>query len=111
MYKYVFCQHTILCPKLSLCCASKAKIEGMTRSLPVVHELGDPGHIVKAVAPGPTESDMLDNVLKDIVDRQLKMTAVEKSVGTAEDIARVVAWPYSAGCELPSVVVFGFQDR
>ncbi|CAO2656279.1 Nn.00g050820.m01.CDS01 [Neocucurbitaria sp. VM-36] len=77
-------------PRMSLYAASKAAIEGMTRSL--AQELGDAGHTVNAVAPGPTESEMLDNVPKDIVEGQLKTTAVEHRVGTTDDIARIVAW-------------------
>jgi 3-oxoacyl-[acyl-carrier protein] reductase len=35
---------------------------------------------------------MLDSVPKEVVDVQLKQTAVERRVGTADDIARIVAW-------------------
>ncbi|KAJ4365691.1 hypothetical protein N0V83_008311 [Neocucurbitaria cava] len=77
-------------PRMSLYAASKAAIEGMTRSL--AQELGDEGHTVNAVAPGPTESEMLDNVPKDVIEGQLKITAVEHRVGTTDDIARIVAW-------------------
>lgn len=77
-------------PKMSLYAASKAAIEGMTKSL--AHELGDAGHTVNAVAPGPVESEMLNDVPKDIIDMQLKGTAVEHRVGTADDIARIVCW-------------------
>jgi 3-oxoacyl-[acyl-carrier protein] reductase len=77
-------------PKLALYAASKAAIEGMTRSL--AQELGDAGHTVNAVAPGPTESEMLDDVPKDMVEMQLKATAVQHRVGTVDDIARIVAW-------------------
>jgi 3-oxoacyl-[acyl-carrier protein] reductase len=44
------------------------------------------------VAPGPTESEMLDDVPKDMVEMQLKATAVQHRVGTVDDIARIVAW-------------------
>ncbi|CAG5148586.1 uncharacterized protein ALTATR162_LOCUS2220 [Alternaria atra] len=76
--------------KLTLYTASKAAIEGVTRSL--AQELGDAGHTVNAVAPGPTESEMLDDVPKEVVEAQLKQTAVERRAGTADDIARIVAW-------------------
>jgi 3-oxoacyl-[acyl-carrier protein] reductase len=75
---------------MSLYCSSKAAIEGMTRAL--AQELGDAGHTVNAVAPGPVESDMLEGVPKDMVQAQLKLTAVERRVGTADDIARIVAF-------------------
>jgi 3-oxoacyl-[acyl-carrier protein] reductase len=75
---------------LSVYAASKAAIEGMTKSL--AHELGDAGHTVNAVAPGPVESEMLENVPQDLVAMQLKLTAVEHRVGTADDIARIVTF-------------------
>lgn len=77
-------------PQMSLYAASKAAIEGMTRTL--AHELGDAGHTVNAVAPGPTESEMLDDVPKWVIENQLKTTAVQDRVGTPDDIARIVAW-------------------
>jgi 3-oxoacyl-[acyl-carrier protein] reductase len=75
---------------LSVYAASKAAIEGMTKSL--AHELGSAGHTVNAVAPGPVASEMLDDVPRDLVAMQLKLTAVEQRVGTADDIARIVAF-------------------
>jgi 3-oxoacyl-[acyl-carrier protein] reductase len=77
-------------PKYALYAASKAALEGMTRSL--AQELGDAGHTVNAVAPGPTESEMLNQVPKDIVEHRLKTTAVQHRLGTVDDIARIVAW-------------------
>lgn len=77
-------------PKMSLYAASKAAIEGMTKSL--AQELGDAGHTVNAVAPGPVESEMLGDVPEEIVKMQLKTTAVEHRVGTTDDIARIVSW-------------------
>ncbi|KAK1914996.1 hypothetical protein P3342_011925 [Pyrenophora teres f. teres] len=63
-------------PNFSLYSGSKAAIEGITRSL--AQELGEAGHTVNAVAPGPVESDMLSDVPKEIVEDQLKQTAVER---------------------------------
>jgi 3-oxoacyl-[acyl-carrier protein] reductase len=77
-------------PQLALYAASKAAIEGMTRSL--AQELGGAGHTVNAVAPGPTESEMLAEVPKDIVENQLKTTAVQHRVGTVDDVAQIVSW-------------------
>lgn len=75
---------------LSLYAGSKAAIEGITRSL--AHELGGAGHTVNAVAPGPVESEMLTDVPKEIVEGQMKQTAVEQRIGTVDDVARIVAW-------------------
>lgn len=75
---------------LSLYSGSKAAIEGITRSL--AQELGDAGHTVNAVAPGPVESEMLEDVPKEVVKAQLKQTAVERRKGTVDDVARIVAW-------------------
>lgn len=77
-------------PQLALYGASKAALEGMTRCL--AQELGGEGHTVNAVAPGPTESEMLDDVPKEIVETQLKTTAVQHRVGTVDDVAKIVAW-------------------
>ncbi|KAJ9647116.1 hypothetical protein H2201_003456 [Coniosporium apollinis] len=77
-------------PKFSVYCASKAALEGMTRALAA--ELGTAGHTVNAVEPGPTESDMLENIPKDLVAMQKKMTPMEHRSGTPEDIALVVAF-------------------
>jgi 3-oxoacyl-[acyl-carrier protein] reductase len=76
--------------KLALYCASKAALEGLTRCLAA--ELGELGHTVNAVEPGPTESEMLDNIPKDIVDLQLKMTPAQHRAGKPDDIAQVVGW-------------------
>ncbi|KAF2685678.1 NAD(P)-binding protein [Lentithecium fluviatile CBS 122367] len=65
---------------MALYSASKAALEGMTRGLAA--ELGHHGHTVNCVAPGPVKSEMLDGVPKDIVEMQLKTTAVEHRYGT-----------------------------
>lgn len=62
----------------------------MTISL--AHEIGDAGHTANAVAPGPVESEMLEDVPKVSVAEDLKTTAVEHRVGTVDDIAGIVRW-------------------
>jgi 3-oxoacyl-[acyl-carrier protein] reductase len=94
-------------PKMALYAGSKAALEGITRSL--AHELGGAGHTVNAVSPGPTESEMLDDVPKDIVETQLKTTAVEHRVGTVDDIARIVAWLASEDAKWVSVRISVYE--
>jgi 3-oxoacyl-[acyl-carrier protein] reductase len=65
---------------VALYSASKAALEGMTRGLAA--ELGRDGHTVNTVAPGPVQSEMLDDVPGEIVELQLKTTAVEHRHGT-----------------------------
>jgi 3-oxoacyl-[acyl-carrier protein] reductase len=75
---------------LSLYCSSKAALEGLTRAWAA--ELGHNGTTVNCVNPGPVQSDMLDNIPKDIVEGQKKGTPLENRLGTKEEIADVVAW-------------------
>ncbi|KAF2267668.1 dehydrogenase with different specificitie [Lojkania enalia] len=75
---------------LAMYAASKAGLEGMSRCLAA--ELGDAGHTVNSIEPGPTESDMLDDVPKDLADLQRKMTPVGHRFGRADEVAQVVAW-------------------
>ncbi|KAM0541771.1 hypothetical protein ACHAPJ_013093 [Fusarium lateritium] len=75
---------------LSLYCASKAALEGLTRSWAA--ELGEEGHTVNAVNPGPVQSDLLDNIPKEIVDMQKKQTAAGHRLGEVDDVAQIVAW-------------------
>lgn len=67
--------------RLSLYCASKAALEGLTRSLAT--ELGHQGHTVNCVAPGPVDStDMVGSVPPEVIEMQLKTTAVQHRLGT-----------------------------
>ncbi|KAF2500502.1 dehydrogenase with different specificitie [Lophium mytilinum] len=72
----------------SLYSASKAAIEGMTRGFAA--ELGPAGHTVNAVGPGPIQSEMLDQIPKDLVDMQKKQTPMGHRVGTVEDVALII---------------------
>ncbi|KAM0304589.1 hypothetical protein ACHAPM_002691 [Fusarium culmorum] len=75
---------------LSLYCASKAALEGLTRSWAA--ELGVEGHTVNAVNPGSVQSDLLDNIPKEIVDMQKKQTPAGNRLGEVDDIAQIAAW-------------------
>ncbi|CEL03921.1 hypothetical protein ASPCAL05058 [Aspergillus calidoustus] len=77
----------------SIYSASKAALEGFTRSL--AYELGveGQGHTVNCVQPGPVESSMLRNDLPpDVVEYMRQGTAVGNRIGMPEDIARVVVF-------------------
>jgi 3-oxoacyl-[acyl-carrier protein] reductase len=75
---------------LGLYCSSKAALESLTRCWAA--ELGSTGTTVNAVNPGPVQSDMLDQIPKQIVDAQKDSTPLEHRVGTVEEIAGVVSW-------------------
>jgi 3-oxoacyl-[acyl-carrier protein] reductase len=75
---------------LSIYCSSKAAIEGLTRCWAA--ELGHNGTTVNVVNPGPVQSQMLDNIPKDIVEAQKKATPIQNRVGTTEEIADIVGW-------------------
>lgn len=75
---------------LGLYCSSKAALGGLTRCW--ARELGSDGTTVNCVAPGPVRSDMLDDIPAEIVDMQKSQTPVQKTVGTTEEVARIVGW-------------------
>ncbi|KAF9881510.1 3-oxoacyl-(acyl-carrier-protein) reductase [Colletotrichum karsti] len=75
---------------LGLYCSSKAALEGLTRCW--ARELGADGTTVNCVAPGPVQSDMLENIPREIVEMQKRETPVQARVGTAEEVARIVGW-------------------
>ncbi|OGE52914.1 hypothetical protein PENARI_c009G05540 [Penicillium arizonense] len=75
---------------LSVYCSSKAAIEGLTRCWAA--ELGHNGTTVNAVSPGPVQSQMLDNIPRELVEAQKKATPIEHRVGTTEEVADIVAW-------------------
>lgn len=70
--------------------SSKAALEGLTRCWAA--ELGHNGTTVNAVNPGPVQSEMLDNIPKEIVNAQKAATPIENRVGTVEEIAMIVCW-------------------
>jgi 3-oxoacyl-[acyl-carrier protein] reductase len=77
-------------PGASIYSATKATLENLTRSY--AHELGKRGITVNAIAPGTTESDMLNAVMaQDVQQRMIANTALGR-LGTPEDIAAVVAY-------------------
>jgi 3-oxoacyl-[acyl-carrier protein] reductase len=77
-------------PGLGLYCSSKAALEGLTRCWAA--ELGGNGTTVNQINPGPVQSDMLDNIPKEIVDMQKKNTPIQNRLGTPEEVSKVVCW-------------------
>lgn len=75
---------------LGLYCSSKAALEGLTRCWAA--ELGSNGTTVNQINPGPVQSEMLDNIPKEIVDMQKKQTPLQNRLGMVEEIARIVVW-------------------
>jgi 3-oxoacyl-[acyl-carrier protein] reductase len=77
-------------PGASIYSATKAALENLTRAY--AHELGKRSITVNAVAPGTTESDMLNEVMaQDVQQRMIANTALGR-LGLPEDIAAVVAF-------------------
>lgn len=70
-------------------CATKAGIEGFTRSL--AYELGSRGITSNAVAPGYVATDMTDELTDDQKDAMLKNIPLDR-MGQPEDIAAAVAF-------------------
>ncbi|PKX90739.1 SDR family NAD(P)-dependent oxidoreductase [Aspergillus novofumigatus IBT 16806] len=78
-------------PGFSVYSASKAAVEGFTRSLAC--ELGPVGCTVNAVQPGAVESDMLrQEVPEQVIAYIQENTPLGNRVGIPEDIARVVTF-------------------
>lgn len=70
--------------------ASKAALEGFTRSL--AYELGLWGHTVNVIEPGAVETDMFQGIPKDIVTYIKQSTPLGNRVGRPEEIGGVVAF-------------------
>lgn len=78
-------------PGVSVYSASKAAVEGFTRSLAC--ELGPVGCTVNAVEPGAMESDMLRReVPEEVIAYIQQNTPLGNRVGVPQDIARVVTF-------------------
>lgn len=75
---------------LGLYCASKAAVEGLTRVWAA--ELGHNGTTVNAVNPGPVQTELLDNIPKEIIDMQKQLTAVENRLGLPQEVSDIVSW-------------------
>ena len=70
--------------------ASKAALEMMTACIGM--ELGPRGITVNAVAPGVTETEMLQQVIPPYVQQQMANSTALRRLGQPDDIADVVAF-------------------
>jgi 3-oxoacyl-[acyl-carrier protein] reductase len=77
-------------PGLSVYCSSKAAIEGLTRCWAA--ELGENGTTVNCVNPGPVQTELIENIPKDIVEEQKANTPIKKGLGTVDDVAKIACW-------------------
>ncbi|KAK2757933.1 hypothetical protein FQN54_004339 [Arachnomyces sp. PD_36] len=75
---------------LSLYCSSKAALEGLTRCWAA--ELGENGHSVNTVNPGPVQTELLANIPQQLVELQRRMTPMQHRTGTLDDIVGIVGW-------------------
>jgi 3-oxoacyl-[acyl-carrier protein] reductase len=71
-------------------CATKAAVEALTRSL--CKEVGQRGIRVNAVAPGPTDTELLKSANSQDRMKMYASTTPLARLGQAENIARVVAF-------------------
>lgn len=76
-------------PMLGVYGAAKAGVEVLTRSL--AHQLGPRGITVNAVAPGPTDTDMLTPDARANIDSIIGRTPLRR-LGRPDDVAAVVAF-------------------
>lgn len=67
--------------------ASKAAVEGMTRTL--AHELAPFGIRVNAVGPTPVDTDLIRAIPREKLDALVRRQAIHR-LGTFEDVANVV---------------------
>lgn len=70
-------------------CASKAGIEGFTRSL--AHEVGSRGITVNSVAPGFIETDMTE-ALDSAAKEQMQLNTAVRRLGRPEEVASAVGY-------------------
>lgn len=75
---------------ISLYAASKAAVEGFTRTW--ASDLGKNGTTVNAIAPGPVPSELLDQFPPELIKSQTDATPVEKRLGSVEEVANIAGW-------------------
>ncbi|EKD18357.1 uncharacterized protein L3040_006768 [Drepanopeziza brunnea f. sp. 'multigermtubi'] len=90
-------------PATTVYTASKGALDAMTRCWAA--EFGAFGHTVNSVNPGPTETDMFDDIVTNageggsrVVEFQKSVTPLEHRLATAEDIALTIAMVAEPSC-------------
>jgi 3-oxoacyl-[acyl-carrier protein] reductase len=44
------------------------------------------------VNPGPVQTELMENIPKDIVEQRKANTPIKKRLGTVDDVAKIVCW-------------------
>ncbi|HCX64333.1 MAG TPA: beta-ketoacyl-ACP reductase [Eubacteriaceae bacterium] len=68
--------------------ASKSAVELLMRS--IAHEFGEKGVAANTVAPGPTETEMLEDFFTEERKKEVEASIPMKRIGCPEDVAKVV---------------------
>ncbi len=70
--------------------SAKAAVEGLTRCF--AGELGQAGHTVNCVNPGPVVTSLSEKLPPGFLEAQMAITPLENRAGTLDDIAQTVAF-------------------
>lgn len=70
--------------------SAKAAVEGLTRCFAA--ELGPAGHSVNCISSGPVKTDLAGLLPPGLLDHLVSLTPLQSRVGTADDIAQIVAF-------------------
>lgn len=90
-------------PRLAAYSASKAAVIGFTKSLG--KELARSGVLVNAIAPAVIETPMNAKTSQDVLDRLTSLIPMGR-LGTAEEVADLVAWLASDTCSFSTGAVY-----
>ncbi len=89
--------------KLAAYSAASGGVVAFTKALG--RELAGTGIIVNCVAPGPIDTDMIRNLGEDAVQTMINDSPL-KRLGSADEVAHLVAWLCSDACSFNTGAVF-----